>query len=89
MSKRPRKPWTAYPKRVCRSMHECKICGQLINLGEGYRDGGYGRRAHERCVFEVCECGDFRHQHEDDRGICEVASCGDGFPDGRCKKFRR
>ena len=42
--------WTSYPKRTCMTLHECRICGQLIRAGQEYRDGGYGRRAHEKCV---------------------------------------
>ena len=44
------KRWIRYRCRRCYSMHSCKICGNDITLGELYRDGGYGRRAHEECV---------------------------------------
>jgi hypothetical protein len=42
--------WYEYPVRVCRTMHECRLCWETIELGESYRDGGYGKRAHVGCV---------------------------------------
>ena len=42
-------PWAKYPLRTCRSLHHCEICCGDIRMGERYRDGGYGRRAHESC----------------------------------------
>lgn len=56
MSKRgPRRPigFRAYRLRTCRYMNECAICGETIACGERYYDGGYGRRAHEKCVAGV------------------------------------
>lgn len=41
------------PMRVCRSLHHCAFCGQDIRLGDEYRDGGLGRRAHEFCFQAV------------------------------------
>lgn len=38
------------PKRVCRTMHECCLCGETIHNRHEYFDGGYGRRAHVECV---------------------------------------
>ncbi len=38
------------PIMQCYSMHECCLCKNKIALGEQYRDGGYGRRAHIGCV---------------------------------------
>ena len=43
--------WSKYPVRKCLSLHECKICGQKILMYHTYRDGGYGRRAHVKCVL--------------------------------------
>ena len=43
--------WLKYKIRTCLTMHECKICGRTISCGESYYDGGYGRRAHTRCVM--------------------------------------
>ncbi len=42
--------WMSYRERTCYSLHECALCGSLIRLGERYKDGGYGRRAHDDCV---------------------------------------
>ncbi len=50
MSKRKRKKWTEYPKRMCRWLNECSLCDRHIKSGEIYYDGGFGRRAHENCV---------------------------------------
>jgi hypothetical protein len=41
------------PKRTCRTLHCCQLCACEIRLGDEYRDGGYGRRAHEYC-FQAC-----------------------------------
>ncbi len=37
------------PLRQCRTLHCCALCGLEIRVGDEYRDGGYGRRAHEFC----------------------------------------
>lgn len=52
---RPRKApeWSKYPLRRCLTMHTCELCDKGIKLGENYRDGGYGRRAHQECVYKV------------------------------------
>lgn len=42
--------WRKYSKRICKSMHHCRICGKTIALGAVYYDGGFDRRAHEVCV---------------------------------------
>lgn len=42
--------WTKYPLRVCRWLNHCRLCDGEIRGGERYFDGGYKRRAHERCV---------------------------------------
>lgn len=42
--------WRKYSKRMCQTMHHCRICDKQIALGAVYYDGGYGRRAHEVCV---------------------------------------
>lgn len=57
------KDWSEYPMRTCRTLHECGICGDSIRCGENYFDGGYGRRAHERCVEEKRKQSEpvFRH----------------------------
>jgi hypothetical protein len=44
--------WEKYPIRMCYTMHECRLCGGSIVNGSTYRDGGYGRRAHVRCVWQ-------------------------------------
>lgn len=36
--------------RICYSLHECCICNQKITQGQAYHDGGYGNRAHPKCV---------------------------------------
>lgn len=41
--------WHRYRVRRCRSLHHCEVCGRDIYGGERYYDGGYGRRAHEKC----------------------------------------
>lgn len=38
------------PIRTCYSTHECCLCEKDIKLGEQYRDGGLGRRAHLSCI---------------------------------------
>ena len=45
--------WAKYPLRRCLTMHHCAICDKTISLGENYRDGGYGRRAHVDCVYKA------------------------------------
>lgn len=50
MGSRRKLNWEKYPIRECRSLHHCELCAAAISLGERYRDGGYGRRAHELCV---------------------------------------
>jgi hypothetical protein len=42
--------WGKYSIRMCYTMHSCILCGGTIANGSVYRDGGYGRRAHVRCV---------------------------------------
>lgn len=37
---------------------------------------------------DVCECGDYRDQHEADEGACKLNGLGHGFPGGRCDAFR-
>lgn len=45
------------PMRVCQSLHSCVLCGEDITLGQEYRDGGYGARAHKECITRtVLEC---------------------------------
>jgi hypothetical protein len=34
-------------------VHECCLCGGIIRAGERYYDGGFGRKAHVRCVMRV------------------------------------
>lgn len=46
----PEIDWGKYPKRKCHTLHECRLCGEDIKLGDEYRDGGHGRRAHVWCV---------------------------------------
>jgi hypothetical protein len=42
-----------YRLRTCHSSHACELCDQSIKIGEEYRDGGYGRRAHETCLHRA------------------------------------
>ena len=42
--------WDSYPVRWCRSSHMCAICTKEITYGQGYCDGGFGKRAHVNCV---------------------------------------
>lgn len=42
--------WKRYPKRTCLTMHECRICGDRIDYGQRYFDGGHGRRSHIHCA---------------------------------------
>ena len=39
-----------HPLRKCLSLHVCALCRAIIGIGDKYRDGGFGRRAHEVCV---------------------------------------
>lgn len=50
--------WLRRKLRCCYSLHECQLCGQPIKLGEYYRDGGYGRRAHNDCIDKTHVCKD-------------------------------
>ena len=43
------------PLRTCISSHECCFCDQTIRLGDLYRDGGYGRRAHQNCMVKLLD----------------------------------
>lgn len=52
------------PIRTAQYAKECVFCGQPINQGEEYRDGGYAHRAHKACLTELsarlrgeCVCG--------------------------------
>lgn len=47
-------------RRTCFSLHWCYLCGGDIKNGEKYYDGGYARRAHEKCV-EVNPTGELPH----------------------------
>ncbi len=42
--------WEKYPIRVCRWLNHCVVCCNDIVTGEQYRDGGYSRRAHVKCL---------------------------------------
>ena len=42
--------WQKYPERTCCSMHTCAVCEKHITCGQRYKDGGYNRRAHVKCV---------------------------------------
>lgn len=37
---------------------------------------------------DICECGDYRDQHEPNDGACKLNSLGHGYPGGRCEGFR-
>lgn len=37
--------------------------------------------------FEICECGDYRHQHKDGEGPCDLNGLGHGGAPA-CGKFR-
>ena len=41
-----------YKARNCCTIHHCVLCESHIICGEGYRDGGYNRRAHTRCIIK-------------------------------------
>lgn len=47
--------WAKYPIRKCYALHGCRICGKDITLYQNYYDGGYGRRAHVKCVESKAE----------------------------------
>ena len=42
--------WQKYPIRTCISLNFCEICDSNITTGQRYFDGGYGRRAHAKCI---------------------------------------
>lgn len=61
---KPHRPYWEYPLRNCRTLHFCQICQGDIFCGEEYYDGGYSRRAHKDCAYELwlrsrpcMECG--------------------------------
>lgn len=37
---------------------------------------------------DECYCGDYRDQHQDSKGICQVFNCGTDVQWPRCKKFK-
>ena len=41
------------PVRTCRYGERCLVCLEPIAMGERYHDGGYDRRAHQRCAVAV------------------------------------
>jgi hypothetical protein len=42
-----------------------------------------------RSDYDICECGDYRHNHEDKTGRCKVCSWQKSLPDTEvCKEFR-
>lgn len=45
--------WGKYPLRTCRYFDKCELCGEQINAGQQYRDGGFGRRAHVQCAIDA------------------------------------
>ena len=45
--------YTKYKLRTCRTLHYCNICGEHIRDGQKYYDGGYDKRAHEKCVKSI------------------------------------
>jgi len=50
-----KRDYTKYRMRICQTMHDCEICNDIIRLGEAYYDGGYGHRAHEKCIKNVID----------------------------------
>ena len=38
-----------YPRRKCKSLHICKVCGGRITLDQEYFDGGVRNRHHVEC----------------------------------------
>ena len=42
--------WRRYPIRTCVWLNHCNVCDESITAPEQYFDGGYGRRAHVKCV---------------------------------------
>lgn len=43
------------PIRTCRTMHACCACDKVIQDGQKYHDGGYGKRAHVECLNRITE----------------------------------
>src|SRR5258708_7173069 len=39
-----------HPFQKCLLLHVWALCRAIIGIGDKYRDGGFGRRAHEVCV---------------------------------------
>lgn len=58
------KRWTQLPLRTCITRHDCALqpvvgqCDGKIVLGQTFRDGGKGKRAHERCVRVAAEAAE-------------------------------
>ncbi len=48
-----REQWKKRKLRTCYGLHQCEVCQGMIKQGELYRDGGYGKRAHEECVDKL------------------------------------
>jgi hypothetical protein len=47
-----------YPTRLCLRVYSCCLCDRKITYGQGYHDGGSGRRAHTMCAMEEGRCGE-------------------------------
>ena len=70
--------WGKYRIRTCRSMHECQLCGNTINMRQRYHDGGGARRAHVACVnaMEPSDAGNIIHVLREGVALCGTP----GFP---------
>jgi hypothetical protein len=64
--RRPR--WTDRPLRTCRTLHHCEVCKRDITIGQQYRDGGYGKRAHETCAQDL-ESAQREENEAEDRAL--------------------
>jgi len=77
-TKRPKVPWHELPMPV--SQDTDNLVGLEVEEGEGMREKPSG-------AYEVCQCGDYRHQHEKSKGKCLMPNnITHGYEE--CLKFR-
>lgn len=64
--------------------HVCQKCNKTPKEASGYGDQIMPCRPGSE--FDLCECGDYRHQHEGGTGACKLNGLGHGGAPS-CYKF--
>jgi hypothetical protein len=65
--------------------HVCGKCGKTEQAASGY--GEQIMPCRPGAGYDLCECGDYRHQHKDGEGECSLNGLGHGGAPA-CLKFR-